>query len=165
MVIGHEMTHGFDDQGRNFDKDGNMNNWWTEEDAAAFKAKTDILVKQFDAIEVLPAKGDQPALFANGALCLGENIADQGGLRVAYTAYHNSLEGKEKPAPIDGFTPEQRFYLAYAQSATRRSHVSPSSTYTRWASGASTPRCATCKTFTMPSRSPTARCTCPSRSA
>ena len=115
VVIGHEMTHGFDDQGRNFDKDGNMNNWWTEEDAAAFKAKTDILVKQFDAIEVLPAKGDQPALFANGALCLGENIADQGGLRVAYTAYHNSLEGKEKPAPIDGFTPEQRFYLAYAQ--------------------------------------------------
>ena len=115
VVIGHEMTHGFDDQGRNFDKDGNMNNWWTEEDAAAFKAKTDILVKQFDAIEVLPAKGDQPALFANGALCLGENIADQGGLRVAYTAYHNSLEGKEKLAPIDGFTPEQRFYLAYAQ--------------------------------------------------
>ena len=114
VVIGHEMTHGFDDQGRNFDKDGNMNNWWTEEDAAAFKAKTDILVKQFDAIEVLPAKGDQPALFANGALCLGENIADQGGLRVAWTAYHNSLEGKEKPAPIDGFTPEQRFYLGYA---------------------------------------------------
>ena len=115
VVIGHEMTHGFDDQGRQFDKDGNMNNWWTEEDAAAFKAKTDVLVKQFDAIEVLPAKDGQPALHANGALCLGENIADQGGLRVAYTAYHNSLEGKEKPAPIDGFTPEQRFYLAYAQ--------------------------------------------------
>ncbi len=114
VVIGHEMTHGFDDQGRNFDKDGNMNNWWTEEDAAAFKAKTDVLVKQFDAIEVLPAKDGQPALHANGALCLGENIADQGGLRVAWTAYHNSLEGKEKPAPIDGFTPEQRFYLGYA---------------------------------------------------
>ena len=114
VVIGHEMTHGFDDQGRQFDKDGNMNNWWTEEDAAAFKAKTDILVKQFDAIEVLPAKGDQPALYANGALSLGENIADQGGLRVAYTAYRNSLEGKEAPAPIDGFTDAQRFYLAYA---------------------------------------------------
>lgn len=114
VVIGHEMTHGFDDQGRQFDKDGNMNNWWTEEDAAAFKAKTDILVKQFDAIEVLPAKGDQPALHANGALCLGENIADQGGLRVAYTAYRNSLAGKEAPAPIDGFTDAQRFYLAYA---------------------------------------------------
>ena len=114
VVIGHEMTHGFDDQGRQFDKDGNMNNWWTEEDAEAFKAKTEILVKQFDAIEVLPAKGDQPALHANGALCLGENIADQGGLRVAYTAYRNSLAGKEAPAPIDGFTDAQRFYLAYA---------------------------------------------------
>ena len=114
VVIGHEMTHGFDDQGRQFDKDGNMNNWWTDEDAAAFQAKTDILVKQFDAIEVLPAKGDQPALHANGALSLGENIADQGGLRVAYTAYRNSLEGKEAPAPIDGFTDAQRFYLAYA---------------------------------------------------
>ena len=114
VVIGHEMTHGFDDQGRQFDKDGNMNNWWTEEDAAAFKAKTEMLVKQFDAIEVLPAKGDQPALHANGALCLGENIADQGGLRVAYTAYRNSLAGKEAPAPIDGFTDAQRFYLAYA---------------------------------------------------
>ena len=114
VVIGHEMTHGFDDQGRQFDKDGNMNNWWTEEDAAAFKAKTDILVKQFDAIEVLPATEEQPALHANGALSLGENIADQGGLRVAYTAYRNSLEGKEAPAPIDGFTDAQRFYLAYA---------------------------------------------------
>ena len=114
VVIGHEMTHGFDDQGRQFDKDGNMNNWWTDEDAAAFQAKTEILVKQFDAIEVLPAKEEQPALHANGALCLGENIADQGGLRVAYTAYRNSLEGKEAPAPIDGFTDAQRFYLAYA---------------------------------------------------
>ena len=114
VVIGHEMTHGFDDQGRQFDKDGNMNNWWTDEDAAAFKAKTDILVKQFDAIEVLPATEEQPALHANGALSLGENIADQGGLRVAYTAYRNSLEGKEAPAPIDGFTDAQRFYLAYA---------------------------------------------------
>lgn len=114
VVIGHEMTHGFDDQGRNFDKDGNMNNWWTEADAAAFKAKTDILVKQFDAIEVLPAKDGQPAIFANGSLSLGENIADQGGLRVAWTAYRNSLEGKSAPAPIDGFTDSQRFYLGYA---------------------------------------------------
>ena len=115
VVIGHEMTHGFDDQGRHFDKEGNMNNWWTDEDAAAFKAKTDILVKQFDAIEVLPAKDGQPALFANGALSLGENIADQGGLRVAYTAYRNSLEGCPAPNPVDGLSPEQRFYLAYAQ--------------------------------------------------
>ena len=114
VVIGHEMTHGFDDQGRQFDKDGNMNNWWTDADAEAFKAKTEVLVKQFDAIEVLPAKDGQPALHANGALCLGENIADQGGLRVAWTAYQNSLEGGEHPAPIDGFTDAQRFYLAYA---------------------------------------------------
>ena len=114
VVIGHEMTHGFDDQGRNFDKDGNMNNWWTEADAAAFKAKTDILVEQFNAIEVLPATEDQPAIYANGSLCLGENIADQGGLRVAWTAYRNSLEGKAAPAPIDGFTDAQRFYLGYA---------------------------------------------------
>ena len=108
VVIGHEMTHGFDDQGRMFDKDGNMVNWWTEEDAAAFKAKTDVLVEQFNAIEVLPG------VFADGALSLGENIADQGGLRVAYTAYKNSLEGKGEPADIDGFTDDQRFYLGYA---------------------------------------------------
>ncbi len=114
VVIGHEMTHGFDDQGRNFDKDGNMNNWWADEDAAAFKKLTDVLVKQFDAIEVLPAKDGQPALNANGTLSLGENIADQGGLRVALTAFRNSIAGKEAPAPIDGFTAEQRFYLAYS---------------------------------------------------
>jgi len=113
VVIGHEMTHGFDDQGRQFDKDGNMNNWWTEADSEAFKAKTDILVKQFDAIEVLPARDGQPALHADGSLSLGENIADQGGLRVAWTALHNAL-GDSTPAPIDGFTADQRFYLAYA---------------------------------------------------
>ncbi len=113
VVIGHEMTHGFDDQGRQFDKDGNMNNWWTDEDAAAFKAKTERLVEQFDAVEVLPAEGDRAAIFADGKLSLGENIADQGGLRVAYTALHNSFAGTE-PEPEDGFTADQRFYLAYA---------------------------------------------------
>ena len=113
VVIGHEMTHGFDDQGRQFDKNGNMTNWWTDADAEAFKKKTDILVDQFNAIEVLPARDGQPALHADGALCLGENIADQGGLRVAYTALHNALETADV-APIDGFTPEQRFYLGYA---------------------------------------------------
>ena len=113
VVIGHEMTHGFDDQGRNFDKDGNMKNWWTEADAEAFQKKSQVLVEQFDKIEVLPAKEDQPAIFANGSLSLGENIADQGGLRVAYTALQNALNGTE-PAPIDGFTAAQRFYLAYA---------------------------------------------------
>lgn len=113
VVIGHEMTHGFDDQGRNFDKDGNMINWWTEADAEAFQKKSQVLVEQFDKIEVLPAKEDQPAIYANGSLSLGENIADQGGLRVAYTALQNALNGTE-PAPIDGFTAAQRFYLAYA---------------------------------------------------
>lgn len=107
VVISHEMTHGFDDQGRHFDKDGNMSDWWTEEDAAAFKERTDILVEQFNEVEVLPG------VHANGALCLGENIADQGGLRIAYTAMKDSFGGKE-PAPVDGFTAEQRFYLAYA---------------------------------------------------
>lgn len=113
VVIGHEMTHGFDDQGRNFDKDGNMINWWTEADAEAFKTKSEVLVEQFNKIEVLPATENQPAIYANGSLSLGENIADQGGLRVAYTALKNAL-GETTPEPIDGFTADQRFYLAYA---------------------------------------------------
>lgn len=107
VVIGHEMTHGFDDQGRLFDKDGNMNNWWTAEDEAAFKERTAILQKQYDEIEVLPG------LHANGALSLGENIADQGGISVAWTALHNALGGQE-PEKIDGFTAAQRFFIAYA---------------------------------------------------
>lgn len=107
VVIGHEMTHGFDDQGRQFDKDGNLNDWWTAADAAAFTALADSLAAQFDQVIVL---GDT---HANGRFTLGENIADQGGLRVAYTAYHNSLNG-QPGVDIDGFTPDQRFYLAYA---------------------------------------------------
>lgn len=113
VVIGHEMTHGFDDQGCQFDKDGNMNNWWTEADSEAFKAKTGVLVKQFDAIEVLPARDSIPAVYANGALSLGENIADQGGLRVAHTALRSAL-GANEPAPIDNFSADQRFFLGYA---------------------------------------------------
>jgi putative endopeptidase len=107
VVIGHEMTHGFDDQGRQFDKDGNLADWWTEADAKAFNARADKLVAQFDAIEVLPG------MHADGRFTLGENIADQGGLRVAYTAMKLNQAGTE-PAPIDGFTADQRFYLAYA---------------------------------------------------
>ncbi len=108
VVIGHEMTHGYDDKGRQFDKDGNLSNWWTDADAAAFTKLADGLVAQFDAIEVAPG------VHANGRFTLGEDIADQGGLRVAHTAYHNSL-GKDNPGQvIDGFTPDQRFYLAYA---------------------------------------------------
>ena len=113
VVIGHEMTHGFDDQGRQFDKEGNMSNWWTDEDAKAFKERTDILVDQFNKVLIMPAKGDQPALYANGEFSLGENIADQGGLRVSYTAMQNSFGGQH-PEPVDGFTAEQRFYLSYA---------------------------------------------------
>lgn len=107
VVIGHEMTHGFDDQGRQFDKDGNFADWWTEADANAFNELAEKLAAQFDSIVVV---GDT---HANGHLTLGENIADQGGLRVARTAYLNSLEGAEAPV-IDGFTAAQRFYLAYA---------------------------------------------------
>ena len=113
VVIGHEMSHGFDDQGRLFDKVGNMTNWWTEEDAAKFNAKAQVLAAQFDAVEVLPAKDGKPALMANGQLSLGENIGDHGGLSIAYTAMHNAIAGKE-PGLIDGFTPDQRFYIAYA---------------------------------------------------
>lgn len=107
VVIGHEMTHGFDDQGRQFDKDGNMTDWWTAADAEAFEQLAEKLVEQFNKVEVAPGT------FANGKLTLGENIADQGGLRVAYTAYHNSLDGSEGEV-VGGFTPDQRFYLGYA---------------------------------------------------
>ena len=107
VVIGHEMTHGFDDQGSRFDKNGNLADWWTEADREAFTRLTDGLVRQFDKIIVL---GDT---HANGRFTLGENIADQGGLRVAYTAYHN-LPGDRNDETSDGFTPDQRFYLAYA---------------------------------------------------
>jgi len=108
VVIGHEMTHGFDDQGSLFDKDGNMNNWWTAEDRAAFVEKTHVLVDQFNEVEIVPG------LMANGELTLGENIADHGGVSVSWTALHNAL-GDKVPAPIDGFTAEQRFFLGYAR--------------------------------------------------
>ena len=107
VVIGHEMTHGFDDQGRQFDKDGNFANWWTEEDAAKFNERTQVIVDFFDKIEVLPG------LNANGKLTLGENIADHGGLMISMQAFKNAT--KENPLPaINGFTPEQRFYLSYS---------------------------------------------------
>lgn len=108
VVIGHEMTHGFDDQGRNYDKDGNLTDWWTPSDAARFTERAGKLADQYDQIIVIDT------LHANGRFTLGENIADHGGLLVAHQAYRNSLAGKETPAPIDGFTDEQRFYLGYA---------------------------------------------------
>ena len=108
VVIAHEMTHGFDDQGSQFDKMGNMNDWWTKEDRTAFEAKTNVLVEQFNAIEILPG------LFADGKFSLGENIADQGGLRLAFTALTDYAWAEGRPEDIDGFTGEQRFYIGYA---------------------------------------------------
>ncbi len=107
VIIGHEMTHGFDDSGRQFDKNGNLSEWWTSEDADRFKALADKLVDQFDAIEVAPG------VHANGRFTLGENIADQGGLRIALTAYLD-IQKDKKMEDIDGFSPLQRFYIAYA---------------------------------------------------
>ena len=113
VVIGHELTHGFDDQGSQFDSEGNMVNWWTPEDAAAFQALTQGLADQYSAVEVLPG------LFANGQYTLGENIADQGGLRIAYTAFKDSQKKKgvditSEEAKIDGFDPTQVFYMNFA---------------------------------------------------
>ncbi len=106
VVIGHEMSHGFDDQGSMFDASGNMVNWWTEADKQKFDALGDKLAAQFDEVEVLPG------VHANGRYTLGENIGDHGGLSIAYSALQNALKGK-KVGLIDGFTPDQRFYLSY----------------------------------------------------
>lgn len=107
VVIGHEMTHGFDDQGRHYDKSGNMTDWWTHADSENFNGRTGKYADFFSAIKVLPD------LNANGRLTLGENLADHGGLEVAFNALRNAT--KDKPLPvIDGMTPEQRFFLAYA---------------------------------------------------
>ena len=106
VVIGHEMSHGFDDQGSMFDAHGNMVNWWTEADKAKFDALGNKLVAQFDEVEVLPG------VHANGRYTLGENIGDHGGLSIAFTAMENATAGKEDPK-IDGFTRAQRFYLSY----------------------------------------------------
>jgi putative endopeptidase len=106
VVIGHEMSHGFDDQGSMFDANGNMVNWWTAEDKAKFDALGDKLVAQFDAVEILPG------VKANGRYTLGENIGDHGGLSIAFTAMENAVGDKKDPM-IDGFTRAQRFYLSY----------------------------------------------------
>jgi putative endopeptidase len=108
VVIGHEMTHGFDDQGRKFDKNGNLTDWWTEEDAQKFNARTEVLVKQFDSFMLLDS------LHADGKLTLGENIADLGGLHIAFEALQMALKESGNNPSFDGFTQEQRFFLAYA---------------------------------------------------
>ncbi|MBP8904266.1 MAG: M13 family metallopeptidase [Paludibacteraceae bacterium] len=129
VVIGHEMTHGFDDQGRQFDKDGNLKDWWTEDDADKFDKRASGLTDFYDKIEVAPGTK------ANGKFTLGENIADQGGLQVSYQAFQNVL--KSNPLENkDGFSPEQRFFLAYAnvwagnirpEEILRRTKVDPHS--------------------------------------
>lgn len=108
MVIGHEMTHGFDDQGRQYDKDGNLKDWWTAEDAAKFKKKVQVVIDQYNQYTVLNG------LHVNGALTIGENLADLGGITIAYQAFKNTPEGKSDKK-IDGLTPDQRFFLGFAQ--------------------------------------------------
>ena len=108
-VIGHEISHGFDDSGSRFDAEGNLKMWWTPEDRKKFEERAACVVNQFNSYEIAPG------LNINGKLTLGENIGDLGGLNVAYTAFENSLAGKSRPADIDGFTPEQRFFLGWAQ--------------------------------------------------
>jgi putative endopeptidase len=108
-VIGHEITHGFDDQGAKFDLEGNLKDWWTPADLKNFESRSDCVVKQFSGFEV------EPGLNMTGKLVSGESIADLGGLTVAYAAFQKSLQGKPRPADIDGFSPEQRFFLGWAQ--------------------------------------------------
>jgi len=109
MVISHEMTHGFDDQGRQYDKEGNLHDWWLADDSKNFEAKTKILVDQYDNYKMLDS------LHVDGKLTLGENIADLGGMSVAYNGLLKALNGKKPDEKIDGFTPDQRFFLSYAQ--------------------------------------------------
>src|SRR6185503_20870152 len=107
-VIGHELTHAFDDSGRQFDGDGNLRDWWTDADAKAFEQRADCLANQYAGYS--PVDG----VNLNGRLTLGENTADNGGLRIAYMALTETLAGKEQ-AKVDGFSPEQRFFLGWAQ--------------------------------------------------
>ena len=109
MVISHEMTHGFDDQGRQYDKEGNLHDWWLADDSKNFESKTKVLVDQYDNYKILDS------LHVDGKLTLGENIADLGGMNVAYNGLLKATEGKDKSEKIDGFTADQRFFLSYAQ--------------------------------------------------
>ena len=115
VVIGHELTHGFDDQGRNYDKDGNLADWWTAQDAENFTKNAQVIVDAFNAVKVLEDGGNGQPLYANGQLTLGENIADNGGIHISYLAMQNAkAKGQLNKDNMDGFTPEQRFFLAYA---------------------------------------------------
>ncbi|MCA9036284.1 MAG: hypothetical protein KDA91_14210, partial [Planctomycetaceae bacterium] len=112
-VIGHEISHGFDDQGSKYDGDGNLENWWTDEDKAAFEKLTKALVDQYQGYEALPGKN------VNGALTLGENIADLSGMAIAFKAYRMSLGNKPGPE-MDGYTANQRFFLGWSQIWRRK---------------------------------------------
>jgi putative endopeptidase len=108
VVIGHEMSHGFDDQGRKFGPDGSLNDWWTPADASAFKERAQRLITEFSAFEALPG------LHVKGENTVGENIGDLGGLNIALRAYDDSLKGRE-PSVLEGLTGDQRFFLSFAQ--------------------------------------------------
>ena len=109
--IGHELTHGFDDEGRQFDKDGNLKDWWTKDDEQKFNDRAECMVKQYDAIEAVPG------VHLNGKLTLGENLADLGGLWLAWLAWLDKAQAAhlDMTAKTDGYTPDQRFWIAYAQ--------------------------------------------------
>jgi putative endopeptidase len=113
-VIGHEISHGFDSRGSQYDATGKLENWWPPDDAAKFKAATARLVAQYSAYCPIPAADGKPAQCVQGELTLGENIADLAGLAIAYDAYKLSLGGKSAPV-LDGFTGDQRFFLGWAQ--------------------------------------------------
>jgi putative endopeptidase len=117
VVIGHEMTHGFDDQGAKYDGKGNLRQWQTDQDLKAFNERTECVAKEYDGFEAAPAKGDTPAAHLNGHLTLGENTADNGGLRIAYMALLDTLaaEGKKIDDKIDGYSEAQRFFIGFAQ--------------------------------------------------
>jgi putative endopeptidase len=145
VVIGHEMTHGFDDQGRNYDKTGNLNNWWTDDDATKFEERSQILVSHFNQIEVLQGT------FANGVFTLGENIADNGGVNISYLALQKAKEEGKINGVMDGFTPEQRFFIAYAnvwagsirdEEISRRTKEDPHS-LGKWRVNGTLPHCET----------------------
>src|SRR5438046_8472404 len=108
-VIGHGLTHGFDDQGRQYDAAGNLRDWWTKEDAERFQTQAQLVANQFAGFVAVDT------LHVNGQLTLSENLADLNGLRIAYAAFERSLAGLPRPSRIDGFTPEQRFFLGWAQ--------------------------------------------------
>ena len=109
VVIGHEISHGFDDSGAQFDAQGRLNNWWTADDKKHFEERTSCVVRQFDSYFI------EPNIHNNGKLVLGESIGDLGGAKIAFLAYQKALEGKPRPADMDGFTPEQQFFIAWGQ--------------------------------------------------